>query len=170
MPITYRYKVDESFFRTLFARQMRQKLMVFRPSVQVPLVLILGVGGWWFLRGLDEPAILGALWVLLAFAFLSGVMVPRLLQRTILRAVRKNPEFGGEATVELSERGLDGSGPLSKGTVDWKAFTGAVRHPDGIILTRGISTVWLPDAALEGSTPSEATALVGSKLNLRQKG
>ena len=168
MNIIYSYKVDEAYCRTFYTRKIGRRLWFYRPSIQVPLLLVIGVGGWFLLSDLDDPFIRTAFLALLALAFFSSILAPKLLQRAMFRQLRKGPEFGSEVTVEVSEQGLKSSGPLSQGSIDWKAFTGAVRHPDGIMLSRSGAVLWLPDAALQGSTTDDVISLFDAKIDLQR--
>ena len=54
-----------------------------------------------------DSEIFTAFFAVLALAFFSSVMAPKLLQGAMLRLQKKNPEFGNETTVVLSEAGVD---------------------------------------------------------------
>jgi hypothetical protein len=170
MAITYRFIRDESYWRAYFARHMYRRLWFFWPSVQIPFAIAVSLGAWFLLRDLDDPAIKFLLFGALALGAASAIAAPKLMRASMLRQVKKGPAFGGEATIVLSDKGFEGSSPLSDGSIDWEAFSGSVRHPDGILLSLTGAAVWLPDSALVGSTANAATVFVRSKTDLRDYG
>ncbi|MDJ0708830.1 MAG: hypothetical protein QNJ14_00500 [Woeseiaceae bacterium] len=167
MKIEYQFVFDETYYRDHLARAASQRPLFLRPILQGPLLFAMTVFGWFFLNSLGLESLAVAFAVLGAVAFLGVVVTPVSLRYGMLRHYKSSPEFGGETRVALTENGMDLSGMKSSGKADWEAITSGVRHADGIMLSQTGTTVWLPDAALTGSTPTEATEFVRSKVVVR---
>lgn len=170
MSIEYRFVFDESYLGVSLTRSLSQRPLFLRPSVQVPLLILVAVGGWYFFDSFGLTSIASAFVALAGVAIVGQLTLALIMRSAMLKHLRKSPEFGGEVTATLSESGLDSTAPLSKGTVKWAALQSAVRYADGIMLERGRLRVWLPDAALKGSTSQDATDLVSAHTDLRLKG
>ena len=170
MSIEYRFVFDESYLKDSLTHSLAQLPLFLRPSVQVPALVVAAVISWWGLASIGLESIVVVFVGFVAVVILGRLMMPVLMRSAMLRHLKKSPEFGGEVTATLSEAGLDTNAPLSQGIVEWAAIQSAFRHVDGIMLQRGQLKVWLPDAALKGSTSHEATEYVSAKTDLRQKG
>ena len=167
MSIEYRFAFDKSYLGDSLARSLSLRPFLLRPSIQVPLLILVAVGGWLFFESYGLRSIASALVALAAVAIVGQLTLALIMRSAMLKQLRKSPEFGGEVTATLSEIGLDSTAPLSKGTVEWAALQSAVRFADGIMIERGRLRVWLPDAALKGSTSQDAMDFVSAHTDLR---
>lgn len=109
--------------------------------------------------------------MLVVTTFVAAVLVMfglvALTKWSILRRYKGRADFGGEATITLSEDGIVGIGRYVEGKWQWGAYPRAVRFSDGILLLRTGVVRWLPDAAIQVGTVEDVTKLVGTKSALR---
>jgi hypothetical protein len=165
MQITYRFKADLAFFRTGLRRCRRQRPNRLRNNAASAVAILALAGSWLYARftdapwvGIPESAAIGALVGAVAVLILGRVLLPIRLKKT--------PGFGAEVTTVIDDSGLLASGLHEQAKLEWAGITRAVRFADGIMLIRGRVFRWLPDAALQDSTPSEDPAFVPSKTDL----
>jgi len=165
MSVTYRLTVDLAFVRTGLRRYRRQRPHRIRRLILLWLGPVLIAGAWLHAKFTGAP------WEeLLEYMLIGGAIggaASTLLARVVLvRLLKRNPEYGTDVTIHLDDEGLVASGAHTQAKIDWPGITRAARLPDGLMLIRGRIFRWLPDAALQDSTPEQATALVRSKTAL----
>ena len=164
MNITYRFRVDESYYRNLIDRFYRQGSVIRRPSVQFGILAFIVAALLVGQASVPTAGVLLGATVAAALMFVGGVSLTTL---GILRRFRRKADFGTEATVTLSEEGIAAHGEHVQGKWDWAAYHHAVRFSDGILLLRPGVIRWLPDAGISTGTATEATALVATKFKVR---
>jgi hypothetical protein len=160
MEVTYKFSVDEAYYRTIIARYYQQRPFLFHLEVQFGLLALL----IWGVFGL----VLGSPFTGLAFAvltFFGGVAVTKW---GIFQRFRYRGDFGTQATITMSPDGLVASGHHVQSKSAWAAYPRAVRYSDGILLLRAGVIRWLPDSALTLGSPDDATTLVQSNSALRK--
>jgi hypothetical protein len=102
-------------------------------------------------------------------ALLTASMVA-LTKISILYRFKRRADFGAEVIVTVAKDAITSSGRHAQGKWGWQAYPRSVRYPDGILLMRRGVIRWLPDAALQEGTPTDATALVQSKTVMKEVG
>jgi hypothetical protein len=164
MDVTYRHRVDVSFYRTLVDRYYRQRPLPLRPVVQFG-VLALTVAAL-ILGAAHErtPVIVGTSLGVAALILFGGVYLTKL---SIIQRFKSRADFGTEATIVLSEAGIASHGAHSEGKWAWAAYPRAVRFPDGILLLRRGVIRWLPNSGIQGGDANAAAALVARKTKMR---
>jgi hypothetical protein len=161
MSPAYSFVADLSFYRTAFARYRRQRFS-WRPMVLLVSAFAILALAWIYGQKIN------ALWTIVpACAFVGGVAgaattysVTKLLWP---RRIKRSPGYGGTITVRLDDEGLHAKEMYGEAKLAWAAFNRVVRFSDGLLLLRGNTLRWLPDSALQNSTPEEALAFVRSK-------
>jgi len=147
-------------------RFSQQRYFLLRPTVQfllLPLPLAIAwIIAWRMALALQSLFLVTT--VATVVVSVGGLLTTRLV---VYRRFRKSQTFGKETSFVLSEQGIHMAGPLGEGTVKWPVYPRAVRYDDGIMLLRPRVICWLPDKALQGSTPEEATHLVQANTALR---
>jgi hypothetical protein len=165
MDITYKFRADAVYYRTLIDRYYQQRPFPFGLTTQFGILALIIAGA--FLSAVVAPMEfkVGIALILAVLVLFGGVALRKwgLYQR-----LKRRADFGREATVTLSAAGLAASGVHSQGSWNWAAFPRAVRYRDGIMLLRRGVIRWLPDSALVVGTPADATALTRSKSALRE--
>jgi hypothetical protein len=168
MDIIYKIRTDADYYKTVTDRYYQQRPFLFKLPVQFGL-LSLGFVCWYVYAARatgtsTSDAIVVAL-IIGALILFGGIF---LTKWGIHLRFKRRADYGTEATVTMSEAGIAASGQHVQGKWEWGAYPNAVRFTDGILLYRPGVIRWLPDAAVQGGTPDEATALVGSKTALRR--
>ena len=167
MPATYRFVPNADYFFTRRRRFQQQGPFLLRPSMR-PLIaiapLLLGWLALWVFAP-DVEAEVRSTFVGAAAFLVGGLAVIQVIFRWRIKA---NESKFKELTYTLSNEGVFVHDSLSESKLSWGAYPSTVRFADGILLVRTrFFSVWLPDAALQGATPQEVTALVQSKTQLR---
>jgi hypothetical protein len=165
MEVTYKFRVDAAYYRTLIDRYYQQRPLPFRLPVQFGFLALIIGGAFASVEVAPLGFKVGIALIVGALVFFGGVA---LAKWGIYRRFRYRADFGTEATVTMSGAGLIASGPHVEGKWDWAAYPRAVRYSDGIMLLRRGVIRWLPDAALLVGTAADATALARSKSVLRE--
>ncbi len=165
MDVSYKFRADSDYYRTMIDRYYQQRPLPYRPTVQFGLIAVIFAGA--FIGGVVAPlgVKIGIGFSIGALMFFGGVA---LTKWGVYQRMRRRLDFGTEATVTMSEAGIIGRGAQSKGEWNWAAYPSAVRYPDGIMLLRRGVIRWLPDSAIVAGTPTDATALARSKSTLRE--
>jgi hypothetical protein len=161
MSPTYSFVADLGFYRTAFARYRRQHFSWRRTILLISALAVLGLA-WIY----GQKA--GALWTIVpACAFVGGIVgaaVTYSLTKLLFpRRIKRTPGYGGTIAVRLDDEGLHAKEMYGEAKLAWAAFNRVVRFSDGLLLLRGNTIRWLPDSALQNSTPAEALAFVRSK-------
>jgi len=159
----------------MIERYYRQRPILLRPKWQfaflgvVVLLVALSIP-WDGNRAAFTIVMLGSYCVLAAI----GLAVIRVF---VFQTYRYSSYFGTSSRCTISDRGLQVSGGWPDYTVEWAAFRSAVRFRDGIMLLRLVperalgglkyAVSWLPDAALQQSSPSDVDRFVGEKMPIR---
>jgi len=164
MRITYNFRVDTAYCKSVVDRYYRQRPLLFRLPVQFG-ILGLMAACWWALRtnASSRGEVVGPLFIG-ALVFVAGVLVTKL---GILLRLKSKAEFGQEVGVVITDNGVEASGKHTNGTWQWAAYPRSVRFSDGILLMRTGTIRWLPDSAIQSGTAEDATALVASNTVLR---
>jgi hypothetical protein len=165
MQITYRFRYDAEYIKTVVDRQYLQGSILLRLPVQFGTLGVLCAGAVvWSLRpSVGNGVALFAGTVLVAMVV--GVLGTKL---GLLLRFKGRPDFGSEVTVALSEEGVLARARNSEAKLTWATYPRSVRFRDGILLQKPGAIRWLPDSAIESGTADEATTLVGSKTVLRR--
>jgi hypothetical protein len=166
MEIVYKFRADAAYYKTIVDRYYGQRPFLLRLPVQYGIfaLLLIGLFLW---RANSVSAALAAIAVIAAV--LMVLVMVALTKLAILYRFRRRADFGAEATVIISEAGIASSGRHMEGKWGWPAYPRSVRYPDGILLLRAGVIRWLPDAAIQNSTPEAATALVRAHSALRMQ-
>jgi hypothetical protein len=169
MNISYSFVADWGFYRTAFARYRQQRPHRHRAIVMAIAIATVLLLAW--LYGLSS----GALWTPIPlFALIGGVAGALgtfvLVKILVPQRMKRAPNYGATVSVTLDDEGLHAVEPHAQATLAWPAFTRVVRFGDGILLIRGRVIRWLPDAALQNSTPDDALAFVRSKTQVDHAG
>jgi hypothetical protein len=164
MDVTYKFRADSKYYRTMIDRYYQQRPIPFRLTIQFGLVALVFAGGfvWAVVAPLGLKVGIGLL--IGALVFFGGVA---LTKWGVYQRMRRRLDFNTEASVTMSASGLVGSGARAEGKWSWAAYPRAVRYPDGIMLLRRGVIRWLPDSGIVAGTATEATALARSKSALR---
>lgn len=166
MNITYRIVTDEQYFRATMERYWRQRSLLLRPAVQfllLPLTGVVALLATWRVAPQFHAMFVGIFGVGVGFS-LVGFLLTR---HVIFRRFRAVPSFGKQSVYTLSEDGIRIASCLGESSIKWAVYPNSVRFADGIMLIRRRVICWLPDKALEGSTPDQATSVVEAKTALR---
>ena len=162
MVVEYRFRGDEDYYVTAYARYRRQLWWCgwARPAkVLVWLALATLI---YFSNGTpaDWPSIGLFLFVLLAIAAL--IFSSPLTRAVTRRRIRKIPTLNDDWVFRLSDDGMSSSGKRCEGRLDWSGFSSARRFADGLLLFRGPHLFhWFPDSALtQPALPSGVGDLV----------
>jgi len=164
MQVTYKFRADTAYYRTLIERYYGQLPLLLHLQVQFGLLalivtafIVIGFDSLqekkWFV-GLAAGAL----------TFFGGVTATRW---GIFQRFRYRGDFGSEVTVMMSGDGLIAIGDHIQGKWAWAAYPRAVRFSDGIMLLRAGVIRWLPDSALTLGRPDDATALARTNSALR---
>jgi hypothetical protein len=163
--ISYRWRYDSRYYRTVIDRHFRQVPWYLRLPVQYTLFWLLALALsaaladavdrrsiiWWVLGGaVGIPALVAIT--------KQGIMVKYRLRRS----------FGSEANYSMTEAGITIHEASLNGTYPWSVYSKAVRFQDGLPLIVAGGIRWLPDQSITNGTPDAATSLVGSHLPLRR--
>jgi len=165
MEVTYKFRVDAAYYRTLIDRYYQQRPFPFRLPVQFGFLAFIVGGAFASVEDAPFGFKVAIAVIVAALVFFGGVA---LTKWGIYQRFRHRADFGTEATVTMSAVGLVASGLHVEGKWDWAAYPRAVRYSDGIMLLRRGVIRWLPDAALLIGTAEDATALARSKSVLRE--
>jgi cation transport ATPase len=165
MDVTYKFRADAAYYRTLIDRYYQQRPFLLSLMAQFGLLALIIAGA--FLSTAVAPIGLkvGIALIIAALIFFGGVAFTKW---GVYQRLKHRADFGMEATVTMSAGGLVASGPRFEGKWNWAAYPRAVRYSDGILLLRRGVIRWLPDSALVVGTPTDATALTRSKSALRE--
>jgi hypothetical protein len=165
MDVTYKFRADAAYYRTLIDRYYQQRRFPFSLTAQFGLLALIIAGA--FLSTVAAPIgfKVGFALIIAALVFFGGIA---LTKWSVYRRLKHRADFGAEATVTMSAGGLAASGAHSEGKWNWAAYPRAVRYSDGIMLLRRGVIRWLPDSALVVGTPADASALTRSKSALRE--
>jgi hypothetical protein len=167
MDVSYKFRADSVYYRTLIDRYYQQRPILLRPIVQFGVIAAVFAGGfvWAVVAPLGNK--IGGGVIIGALIFFGGVL---LTKWGVYLRMRRRSDFGTEVTVMISEAGIIGRGAQAEGKWSWAAYPSAVRYRDGVMLLRRGVIRWLPDSAIVVGTPSDATALARSKSALRELG
>jgi len=161
MTVQYAWRGDDQYYSTVAERYYRQLPFIFRLRSQAfllgAIVAFLGIAG-----NADTQSRIG--WALVAAAV--AWFFPYVIRRAFVLKYRLRPTFGAEAGLTMGEDAVVIVGPGAC-RFPWKLYDRAVRYADGIMLITPGMARWLPDAALIEGTPTDATAMVRSRLPLR---
>lgn len=162
MKISYSFVTDWDFYRIAFAHQLRQRPGRLRNIIISTGVIAVFIYAWTIGRSTS------ATWTPIAACgaiggLVGGVTAHLLTRITTPMRIKRLPNYGGTVTVVLDDVDLHADEAGAQITLVWPAFTHVTRFADGLLLTRGRVSRWLPDAALQSGTPHEALALVQSK-------
>lgn len=165
MKPSYTFSADWAFYRTAFARyraQNQRRYVALGVSALLGTILLVAwlygqrTGAFW--TPIPEFALIGAV--------VSGSTSYAIAKALLTRRFKRSPSYGATVTVSLEDDGLHATEPLAQTTLAWGAFTRVARFPDGMLFIRGRVIRWLPDAALQNSTPEEALAFVRTKVEV----
>lgn len=167
MDITYQYRCDADYFKTVIDRQYRQGPWLLRLPVQFSL--------WGMACAIFFLAVLGAMdstKVLLTVVICSVMVVFGVwaTKQALMMKFRNGQGFGCEAVTLLSEAGVGVGNTEHHSVVAWSTYPRAVRFHDGILLKTTRSIRWLPDSAITLGSVADAIALVALKTSLRSVG
>ena len=165
MDVTYKFRADAAYYRTLIDRYYQQRPFLLSLTAQFGLLALIVAGI--FLASVVAPIEIkvGIALIIAASVLFVGIA---LRKWSLYQRLKQRADFGAEATVTMSVHGLVASGAHSEGRWNWASFPRAVRYRDGIMLLRRGVIRWLPDSALVVGTPADATALARSKSALRE--
>jgi hypothetical protein len=169
MSPTYRITPDVGYYFTMRRRYQRQRPFFVRQPIGIlfaasPFFVV------WLLLWLADPDLEAAIRYMFVLLFLFWALGLAAVQAVLYwRIQAKRSKLAKMTfTFSLSDEGVAASDALSQSTSDWKVYPHAVRFRDGIMLLPNARRyVWLPDSALQGATPEEATELVKTKTVLR---
>jgi hypothetical protein len=164
MEIVYKFPADAVYYRTTMDRYYRQRPLPLRLASQYGILSLVAFSLFLAAQDALSPAVVLAAGIT-AIALTLGMVA--LTKWGILQRFKGRAEFGTEATVTVSENGLSATGLHIQGKWDWAAYPSAVRYSDGILLLRAGVIRWLPDASIRVGSAESATALIGSKSELR---
>jgi hypothetical protein len=164
MQITYRYRCDLEYFRTVIDRQYRQGPFLLRLPIQFGIVG--AICAYFAIAAANTSMVVSAT---LFIAIFCSVLVIGVLatKQGLLMKFKRRPGFGLEVAVTLSEEGLAVGIHTAEQRLAWSTYPSSIRFNDGILLKKPGSIRWLPDSAIQMGSSSEATSLVGSKTALR---
>jgi len=164
MRAAYSIVFDKTYCQSVVARYNRQRFLLLRPHVLIPM----------------QPLAVAVIWVAVARnyeawnLFFAGLMAFEMVfagfQWFYLRhfPFRRLMRRAGEAVrYMLTEDGLEVVGPLAEGKLQWAVYPKSVRYEDGVLLLRPGTICWLPDAALSGATVDEVVGFLQSKTSMR---
>jgi hypothetical protein len=161
--LVYRFRADAAYYRTTINRYYGQRRFLLRLPVQYGFISLIALGIFLWNTRSPSRTVMGIAAV--AVVLLTAAMVA-LTKLSVLYRFKRRPDFGAETTVTVSKEGIASSGHHAHGNWGWQAYPRSVRYRDGILLLRRGVVRWLPDAALQAGTPTDATELVKSKTIL----
>ncbi|MDB6158159.1 MAG: hypothetical protein JWO04_1865 [Gammaproteobacteria bacterium] len=164
MEIVYKFRADTAYYRAVIDRYYSQRPLLLRLPVQYGIFSLIAIGFFLWSTDLPSPEAV-AIAAIIAVAIVAGLVF--LTKMSILYRFKNRAEFGADAAVSISEEGVSASSHHVQGKWEWAAYPRSARFSDGILLLRAGVIRWLPDSAIQNSTPEAATALVGSKTELR---
>jgi hypothetical protein len=165
MDITYKFRADAAYYRTLIDRYYQQRPFLLSLKAQFGLLALIIAGAFLWAVAAPIEFRVGIALIIAASVLFGGVA---LTKWGVYQRLKHRADFGTEATVTMTAGGLVASGAYSEGKWNWAAFPRAVRYRDGIMLFRRGVIRWLPDSALVVGTAADATALTRSKSALRE--
>ena len=160
MVVEYRFRADEAYYVTAYARYRRQLWWYrwIRPAgVLAGIALVALI---YSSKGVLEGPSLGLfLFLLLAAALIFSTPLNRAVS---YRRIRKMPTLNDDWVIRLSDDGMSWSGNRGEGRLDWSGFSRARRFADGLLLFQGPHLFqWFPDSArTQAALPSEVGDLV----------
>ena len=165
MTVSYSIVANWDFYRTALARYRHQKPNRYRAVALATVVAAALLFAWVYGRSS------GALWTPVPeFALIGGVIggaTTYALARILLpQRIKRSPSYGATVTITLNHEGLHATEQHAQTSLAWAAFTRVIRFADGILFVRGPIARWLPDSALQNTTPEEALAFVRSKTQV----
>lgn len=164
MQITYQYRCDLEYFKTVIDRQYQQGPFLLRLPIQFG---ILGAicASFVFVATDASMIVKSTLFIaILCLVLVIGVIATK---QGLLMKFKSRPGFGSDAAVTLSEEGVAVGIHTAEQRLAWSTYPSSIRFSDGILLKKPGSIRWLPDSAIQIGSSSEATSLVGSKTVLR---
>jgi len=161
MTITYVWRGDARYYATVVDRYYRQVPLPLHLGVQATVCWIAG-SAYALISHFDLATECG--WLAGSAAF--GMAFPYLVKGGILLKYRRRPTFGTETTFRMTDIEVLVDGP-GAGRYPWTVYDRAVSFTDGLLLVRKGGIRWLPHAALTVGTPTEAVAIVQSRLPTR---
>jgi len=167
MLATYRFVVNGDYWRTERKRYERQRPFALRRNIMPVLALLSLAFGFFMLWLQDNESASNLAPKVLGIAFLITFLLETLRVVTNLRIQKRLSKATSETLCTLSEEGVSIQQEIAQTKLAWSYYLRAVRYADGLLLMRGMTRLWLPDSALDGATPKEATDLVQSKTKLR---
>jgi hypothetical protein len=164
MQITYQYRCDLEYFKTVIDRQYRQGHFLLRLPIQFGVVGAICAS--FVFAATDTSMIVRATLFIVIFCLVlvTGVMATR---QGLLMKFKSRAGFGSDVAVTLSEEGVAVGIHTAEQRLVWSTYPSSIRFSDGILLKKPGSIRWLPDSAIQLGSSSEATSLVGSKTLLR---
>lgn len=165
MKITYRFRCDADYMKTVIDRQYQQGPFLLRLPVQFGILGFVCASMIIWLEDVSLGNSVALLFVILLPTIAYGVFGTK---RGLLRRLSRQADFGAEVTVTLSEDGLAVVGPNVQMNLEWPAYPRSVRFGDGILLQKSGAVRWLPDSGILDGTATEAISLVESKSALRR--
>jgi len=156
MVVEYRFRGDEDFYLTAYARYRRQlwwyrwvrsAVVLVWLALATLIYLYNGAPADWLSVGLFLFVLLG----IVALTFFSPLT--RVVSR---RSIRKIPTLNDDWVIRLSDDGMFSTSKRGEGRLDWSGFSSARRFADGLLLFRGPHLFhWFPDSAC--SQPRDAS-------------
>ena len=167
MVVEYRFRGDEDYYVTAYARYRRQLWWyrwLWRAKVLawIGLVALIYLAFIYSFKGAraDSPPI----GLLLCLLLGAGLIFSAPLCRAVCsrRRIRKIATLNDDWVIRLSDDGMSSSSKRSEGRLDWSGFSRARRLADGLLLFQGPHLFhWLPDSArTQLALPSEVGDLV----------
>jgi hypothetical protein len=164
--LVYQFRADAAYYKTTIDRYYGQRRFLLRLPVQYGIVSLAALGIY---LGNARSLSRADVGIAAVVALLATVGMVTLTKIGTLYRFKRRADFGAETTVTISKQEIASSGHRAQGKWGWQAYPHAVRYPDGILLLRRGVVRWLPDAALRGGTPADATELVKSRTALRRR-
>ena len=164
--VNYEWHYDAPYYVTVIHRYYQQLPFLLQLPTQFGILWLMGVAVFSTLTaGLSVQFVLWAILV-------GAITIPigtSVTKKAILLKYRVRPSFNSKCTYTISEAGITIESKLVRGIFEWSEYNRAVRFPDGILLLRKDVTRWLPDSAIVGGTPADATELVRARLPMRYR-
>jgi hypothetical protein len=159
MVVEYRFRGDEDYYVTAYAKYRRQ-LWWYR-WLWPARVLAIGLVALALIFSFPDLPLIALMLCLLLGAGLWSLLFASLRGAVLRRRIRKIAALNDDWVIRLSDDGMYSSSKRSEGRLDWSGFSRARRLTDGLLLFQGHLFHWLPDSArTHPALPSEVGDLV----------
>jgi uncharacterized protein YneF (UPF0154 family) len=157
MVVEYRFRSDEDYYVTAYARYRRQLWWCHWLRPVVMLVWLELAALIYFSEGALTEWLSIGLFLFLLFGVAAGIFFTPLSRAVSRRRMRKIPALNDDWVIRLSDDGVSSSSKRGEGRLDWSGFSRARRVTDGLLLFQGPNLFhWLPDSACtQPALPSE---------------